>query len=293
MEARSQLRHRPTFEKIYSNSHAGITVSQTALERLLCVTVQVPPDWNASCETCQNEYAESEDMKMTTAIPAAILCSWVALAGTANSQTPSNTQPAAPVSYSSISELNDLMGNLQQASASLQEDLSRLRIEKWKADSGTKRQTQNDSESILRNLQNALPGMLQDLKNSPENLALTFKVYRNLDALYDVGNSVTESAGAFGSKEEFQSLNRDLGGLENSRRAFAERMDKLAAAKENEIGQLRAELQNARAAIPPKKVVVDDTEPTPPPKKTPAKKKSAPKPPASTQPGQSPASKAQ
>ena len=249
--------------------------------------------WNASCETCQNEYAESEEMKMITVIKAAVLCGWLVLAGTAHSQTPSNTQPAAPVSYSSISELNDLIANLQQTSASLQENLSHLRVERWKTDSGTKRQTQNDSESILRNLQNALPSMILDLKNSPENLALTFKLYRNLDALYDVGNSVTESAGAFGSKDEFQSLNRDLGGLENSRRAFAERMDKLAVAKENEIGQLRAELQNARAAIPPKKVVVDDTQPTPPPKKAPTKKKSVPKPPASTQQGQNPASKSQ
>jgi hypothetical protein len=53
-------------------------------------------------------------------------------------------------------------------------------------------------------------------------------------------------------------------------------MDKLSNAKENEIGQLRVELQSARAAIPPKKTVVDDTEPAPP-KKAP-KKKAAPKP---------------
>jgi len=153
-----------------------------------------------------------------------------------------------------------------------------LRIEKWKTDSKTKRQTQSDSESILRNLQNALPSILAELKNSPENLALTFKTYRNLDALYDVMNSVVESAGAFGSKEEFQSLNNDLGGVEGSRRGFADRMDKLANAKENEIGQLRTALQAARAAAaPPKKVVVDDTEPAQQ-KKAPPKKKPVPKP---------------
>ena len=39
------------------------------------------------------------------------------------------------------------------------------------------------------------------LKNSPENLALTFKAYRNLDALYDVLNSVVESAGAFAARK--------------------------------------------------------------------------------------------
>ena len=189
-------------------------------------------------------------------------------------QTPSGA-PSSPVSYSSVTELNQLVSNLQQASQSAQDNLSHLRIEKWKTDSATKRQTQADSQSVLRNLQDALPGMLTNLKNSPENLALTFTVYRNLDALYDVMNSLTESAGAFGGKEEYQALNTDLGNIESSRRAFAERMDKLATAKETEIAQLRVELQNARAATPPKKVVVDDTQPE---SKKPVHKKSATKP---------------
>jgi hypothetical protein len=209
---------------------------------------------------------------------AAVLCwSALVLAGASAAQTPNNNA-AAPVSYTSISELNQMIGNLQQASQSVQNDLSHLRIDKWKTDSGTKRQTESDRDSILRNLQNALPSIVDELKNSPESLPSTFKLYRNLDALYDVFNSVVESAGAFGSKEEFQSLNKDLGGIEESRRAVADRMDKLANSKENEIGQLRVELQNARAAIPPKKVVVDDTEPTAPPKKTPKKKIAKPKP---------------
>lgn len=216
-------------------------------------------------------------------------CSVIVLGATTIAQGPSNT--ATPVSYTSISELNQMIGNLQQASQTAQEDLSHLRIEKWKTDSNTKRQTQADTQSLLRNLQNALPSIVGELKNAPESLPTTFKLYRNLDALYDVFNSVVESAGAFGNKEEFQSLNKDLGGIEESRRAFAGRMDKLASAKESEIGQLRVELQNARAAIPAKKTVVDDTEPAPP-KKTPARKKTVPKPkpanPQATQPQNAP-----
>src|SRR5947209_2447980 len=131
-----------------------------------------------------------------------------------------NQAAAPPVSYSSISELNQLLGSLQQTSQQIQGDLSHLRVDKWKTDSGTKKQTESDVESLQRNLQAALPGMLENLKSSPESTPLTFKVYRNLDALYDVMNSVVESAGAFGGKDEFQSLNRDLGSLEDSRRAF-------------------------------------------------------------------------
>jgi DNA repair exonuclease SbcCD ATPase subunit len=212
-------------------------------------------------------------MKLTLTAAASLL---LMCPGGLLAQAPANPPNSTPVSYTSISELNQLIANLQSVSQSAQQNLSHLRIEKWKTDSNTKKQTQSDAESIMRNLQNALPSILADLKNSPENLALTFKTYRNLDALYDVMNSVVESAGAFGNKEEFQSLNNDLGAVENSRRAFAERMDKLASAKETEIGQLRTELQAARAATPPKKVVVDDSESAP--KKTPPKKKPVPKP---------------
>ena len=232
-------------------------------------------------EIRQNEYAESKELSMNKKILIAVFSSVIALAAVSVAQTSAMAQA---VSYSSITELNQLLANLQQASQASQLDLARLRIDRWKADAGTKRQTQSDTESINRNLQNALPGMLADLKNSPENLALTFKVYRNLVALYDHFSSVVESTGAFGSKEEFESLNKDLGALEDSRHAFADRVDKLANAKETELGQLRTALQQARTEVAPKKVVVDDT--APPPKKTTPRKKPAAK---STNPPASPA----
>jgi hypothetical protein len=96
---------------------------------------------------------------------------------------------------------------------------------------------------------------------------------------------VVESAGAFGTKDEFQSLNKDLGGIQDSRHAFAERMDKLANAKEAELAELRTALQQARAEAAPKKVVVDDTAPPKKPvvhKKPVAKPANPPKIPAAT-----------
>ena len=111
---------------------------------------------------------------------------------------------------------------------------------------------------------------------------MSFKLYRNLDALYDVFSSVVESAGAFGSKDEFKSLGNDMTGLETARRTFGERVQKLAASKEEELTRLRAQVKTLSAAPPPppKKIVVDDTEPA---KKPAVKKKAAkPKAPAST-----------
>ncbi len=194
-----------------------------------------------------------------------------ATAPAANTSAPNPIapKPAAPVAYASVSELNGILAQLKTTAASMQTDVERLRIEKWKTDGNTKRQTQANCDSIRRNLQSALPEIVSQASASPEDMAASFKLYRNLDALYDVFGSVVESAGAFGSKDEFQSLTNDMTGLENARRAMGERMQKLAGAKEDEIARLRAQVKTLSAAPPPppKKIIVDDTEPEKPVKK--------------------------
>jgi hypothetical protein len=204
------------------------------------------------------------------------------LIATATAQDAQGSAPpaTAPVSYASVSQLNVLLSQLEQASQATQADLSKTRIEKWKTDSNSKKQAAANVDSVQRNLQNALPEMISNLRANPEDLSATFKVYRNLDALYDVFGSLVEDAGAFGSKDEFQALENDLNSLERTRRAFADRMDSLSTSKETELARLRTEVQKLQAAAPatpPKKVVVDDNEP---PKKAPPKKKPAPKKPA-------------
>jgi len=203
---------------------------------------------------------------------------------TASSQeatgAPIGGQP--PVAYASVSELNGILAQLKQTAQNIQSDLGKTRMEKWKTDASTKRQTLGNVESIQRNLQSALPETIAQLNNSPEDLGVSFKLYRNLDALYDVFGSVVESAGAFGSKDEFQSLGNDLNGLESARRAFGERMQKLTASKEDELTRLRAQVKTLSAAPPPppkKIIIVDDTEP---PKKPAKKKVTKPKAPATT-----------
>jgi hypothetical protein len=158
-------------------------------------------------------------------------------------------QMSAPVSYASLSQLNTILGQLEQTSQTTQLDLAKLRIDKWKTDSGTKRQTQSNSDSVQKNLHDALPEIVGQLRASPEDLAVTFKLYRNLSALYDVFSSVVESTGAFGSKDDFQSLDNDLSLLDQSRRSVGDRMDDLATAKDAEIKHLRTTLQATQASL--------------------------------------------
>jgi hypothetical protein len=188
---------------------------------------------------------------------------------------------STPVPYASVSELNVLLAQVEQASQTSQLDLAKLRVDKWKADGSYKRQAQANVDSLSRNMQTALPEIIAQLRRSPEDLRATFKLYRNLDALYDVFGSVVESAGAFGTKDEFQALDNDLNALERSRRSLAERIETLSASKEAELNRLRTQVKNVQAAanpVVPKKVIVDDTEPPKKPAK-PVKKK-----PAATQP---------
>lgn len=174
---------------------------------------------------------------------------------------------APPVSYASMSQLNGMLSQLEQTSQSTQIDLAKLRIERWKTDSGTKKQLQSDVDSLARNLRYALPDILAQLRAAPENVAVTFKLYRNVGALYDVLSSVVESAGAFGPADDYQTLAADLTALDQSRRAVGDRMENLSTEKEAELTHLRTDLRQAEAQIhsaPPKKVIVDDAEPAKP-----------------------------
>jgi hypothetical protein len=226
--------------------------------------------WTARA-LCQTAAAPMTD-------PAAHANPQYSMEGTVASAAP----PQAVVSYASVTQINGLLGQLEDTSKTTQADLGNLRIERWKTDSSSKKQALADVDSVRRNLQNALPEMIGQLRNSPEDLTATFKLYRNLDALYSVLGGVVESAGAFGPKDDFQIVSNDLSSFESARKQLAERLENLAGSKEQEIVRLRTDLKAAQAAIPaepPKKIVIDDTEP---PKKPLVKKKPAPKKPAST-----------
>ena len=206
-----------------------------------------------------------------------------ATAATVAQTAPPSQQAAEGTQNASARQVNSLLEQVKKTAQDMQGDLSALRIERWKTDANTRRSTLGDVDSVERNLRDALPEIVGQVRNAPESMPATFKLYRNLDALYDVFSSIAEAAGAFGSKDEYQSLANDLNELEKSRRSFAERVDALANSKEGEITALRGQLHDAQAALaavpppaPPKKVLAEDTEPPKPVKKKPK----VPKPPA-------------
>lgn len=209
---------------------------------------------------------------------------------------PSQAGKQEPVSYASVTQLNELLGGLQQTSQATLADLSKLRIDKWKTNSNNKRQAKTMIDSVSRNLQDAMPGMINEVHNAPEDLSAAFKLYHNLDALHDVLGSVADDAGQYGPSEEYDLLAKEANTFDNLRSRLADRIQSLAINKEAELVRLRTALAAAQAAPPPppKKVVIDDTEPEKPVKKKkpkttkPAPTTSPSKPPSETPPPASP-----
>jgi hypothetical protein len=184
--------------------------------------------------------------------------------------------PAAPIDP----ELNRVLRQIEQLASSINLDLGKLRVDKWKADSANKRQAEGNIDSMQRNLTAALPEFIMAVRNSPRNIAPGFRLYRNLDALSDVLNSVAESAGAFGAKDQFERLAADINGLEEARTALGKRVESLAEAQALELAQLRQQLLQAKAQQPaPTKTVVDDNAAATKPKST-LRKKPKPAPPS-------------
>ena len=133
---------------------------------------------------------------------------------------------------------------------------------------------------MQRNLTSALPALISNVRSAPQDLGEEFKLYRNLNALYDVFASLTESTGAFGAKSDYDALAKQLDVIDSVRRNLGNALESLTASTQSELAQLRAQvhtLQQAAAAppSPPKKVIVDDNEPA---KKTTHKKKTTTKP---------------
>ncbi|MGZ4811568.1 MAG: hypothetical protein ACXVZI_02275 [Terriglobales bacterium] len=167
------------------------------------------------------------------------------------------------------------LAKLDQVIESARVDLARLRVDKWKTDANTKRQAEANADSIQRNMTTALPGIVQQVRANPNSVGATFKLYRNLNALYDVMSSLTESVGAFGSKDDYQALGTDTANLDTFRRALADQVEMMATARDTEVAQLQARARQAAAtaATPPKKVVIDDNEAEKKPAKKTTKKK--------------------
>lgn len=222
-------------------------------------------------------------IKFCSALTTFALATAFAFAQTAPPASPAATtmgSPSPPVTL----PLNEL-DRLQSAAAQASSVLGQMRIDRWKADNNTKQQAHSDAESVERNVSSALPGLISAVRAAPQDLNAAFKLYRNVGALHDVMLSLTESAGAFGNKSDFEALAQESNVIDGVRRSLGDALEQMASAQQNELDRLRNQIRvqqqqaAAAAAAPPKKTVVDDNQPAKKPsahKKKPVAPKPAP-----------------
>ena len=177
----------------------------------------------------------------------------------ADAAAPAQAPAAAPAPTSFA------MTNLRPALANVQTAITNLNVGRWKAPNDIRVTTQQDINSMQRDLNTTLPALLTQADaaaaaSGPAALSPAFAVFRNLDALYDVMLRVTETAGLAGSAS-------DASGLEDARAGLEDGRAKLGAWLLQAIGAQDAQvvrLQTPAAAVapppppPPNKIVVND-----------------------------------
>lgn len=198
-----------------------------------------------------------------------------AVAPLSQAQTQSSQIPAYPTApLQSFPDPGALLNRIQQETRGVDADLGKLRIDRWKTDSATKSQATDNVESIQRNITNALPGLISAVRSAPQSIGANFKLYRNINALYDVLANLTESAGAFGKREEYEIIAPHAAAIDDDRRAYGDLLAQMTASADSRIAAYQQAAAQAAVAQPPKKIIVDESEPAPPSKKKPPRKKS-------------------
>lgn len=190
-------------------------------------------------------------------------------------------------------DLNTILLQVQKATSSANVNLGKLRIEKWKTDSQQKQQMQQVADSLQKNIANAVPGLISDVQTSRGGVLASFKLYHNLNVVYEFLSSMAEAAGAYGRKEEYQPLEGDATALDTVRQNLSIYIEQTAGKMEAENRAAANAVQAKQAPgtlVPGKKVVVIDENDTPPRKKskTTKKKTSTPPPQAPAQASSSP-----
>jgi hypothetical protein len=200
-------------------------------------------------------------MKIAVFLLLAATVAWAQSIASNPGPVPQSNAPAAGTSED-VQALNDLLNRVQTSSQKSDEDVSRLRVDKWKTDAATRQQSQASVDSIRRNLTNAVPDLIQRIQASPSSLNANFRLYRNMNALYDTFSALVETTGAFGPKDHYELLAVDIAQLDKLRRDLAERVDLLAGANDAELARLRAQVAAmVTKPAPAPKIVVDDEKP--------------------------------
>ena len=167
-------------------------------------------------------------------------------------------------------DLNALLQQIQQAVSSANLDIAKLRIEKWKTDSEQKKQMQQVADSLQKNISNAVPGLISEVQNSRGGVVASFKLYHNVNVLYEFLSALADATGSFGKRDEYEPLAADAVALDNARQNLSTYIEQAAVRLETTAAQANAAATQGRqntVAAGKKVVVENEDQPAPKPRK--------------------------
>lgn len=180
-----------------------------------------------------------------------ILCAALTLAAQTPAAAPRPMQSAAP-------SLDSIVTGIQQATQAANLDIGRLRIDRWKAEATEKAQMQQIADSLRKNLTYAVPDLISEVRSSRGSVSSTFKLYHNLNVVFEYMNSLTDAAGSMGKKEEYDPLSSDATALDKARQHLSTYIEQAAASLESKIKAAASPTPTPASATGPKKIIVDD-----------------------------------
>ena len=231
MEARSQLRHRPTRDyPIFMDREQFVNEAQTS------PTAQ----HSTAKQPCPQSTHRAADMPQKCALLAAILA---CLGLTVLLPSSLHAQPAAtPAPTSTVSTI------MRPALSQVAQTVNSLNIRKWKAPNPVREETTSNVAAIQRDLNGTLATLLQQADAAPTSVPAAFAVYRNVAALYDTLLRVVQTAELAAPDNEINQLEATLKTLEGARANLGDDILTGTQREQAEVAQLRASLASATAA---------------------------------------------
>lgn len=153
----------------------------------------------------------------------------------------------------------------QRVAASVQElqaSVQGLTPETWKASKAEKQELTAAQASLQRNLSEAVPGLLQTWNRAPQNLAEAFRLYRDLDVVYQVTSRLEASAGQSAPPDQARAISASTGQLRQSLQQLGDYIQATAALQYTQMQQARAAARPAPAPAP-KSVIINDANAAP------------------------------
>jgi hypothetical protein len=178
------------------------------------------------------------------------------------------------------SNLDATLFDLQRITVATDSDIADLDVNHWRAGwrsvwlkSGSrKRQAEEVSDSLRRNLKDAVPDLITDVQNSRGSVSTTFKLYNDLNLVVESLDSLIEVTKSYGRKGESGPLANDYAALGRLRQDLSSYIQQTAASLEPRMRTPgSASPVPSSSALLPKKVVIDDNAP----RHKPVKKKTA------------------